>query len=196
MAVCSVCNKKSFSTYKVEYNRPVCKNCMREAGLLTKFGIVNMKKAIELCGGKPTVEGIRRVIYPASPSSDTGYCNDVSDIDGMEGHAFEYFCAELLRNNGFSDVTVTPGSGDQGVDILAVKDGIRYAVQCKNYATPLSNTPVQEVNAGKVFYNCHVGVVMTNSSFTSGAIALANATGVLLWDRITLQKMMRGTTND
>ena len=69
--------------------------------------------------------------------SENDYCddvfdyNDISSIDGMEGHDFEYFCADLLRLNGFIEVNVTKGSGDQGVDILAVKDGIKYAVQCK-----------------------------------------------------------------
>ena len=113
-----------------------------------------------------------------------------SSFDGMDGHEFEYFCAEILKDNGFCEVRVTPGSGDQGVDVLATKDGIKYAIQCKNYASSLGNTPVQEVHAGKAFYNCHVGVVMTNSTFTTGAKELAKATGVLLWDRTTLQKMI------
>ena len=116
--------------------------------------------------------------------------DDVFSIDRMEGHDFEYFCADLLRRNGFSEVSVTKGSGDQGVDVLATKGGIKYAVQCKNYASVLGNTPVQEVNAGKTFYNCHVGVVMTNSTFTTGAKTLAQATGVLLWDRSILQELI------
>lgn len=114
----------------------------------------------------------------------------VSEIDGMEGHEFEHYCANLLKKNGFLNVSVTRGSGDQGVDVLAEKDGVKYAVQCKNYASALGNTPVQEVNAGKIYYKCHVGVVMTNSTFTSGARELAAATGVLLWDRTVLQNMM------
>lgn len=116
--------------------------------------------------------------------------HNISAIDGMEGHEFEYFCAELLRAVGFKEVKVTPGSGDQGVDILASKDGIKYAIQCKNYASSLGNTPVQEVVAGKKFYGCHVAVVMTNSKFTAGAIELANATNVLLWDRNKLKEFI------
>lgn len=116
--------------------------------------------------------------------------NNVSDIDFMDGHSFEYFCAYILEKNGFSDVSVTKGSGDQGVDVLASKSGIRYAIQCKNYASPLSNTPIQEVYAGKTYYNCHVGVVMTNSTFTTSAVELANSTGVLIWDRLELHKMI------
>ena len=122
--------------------------------------------------------------------------NDISYVDGMDGHEFEYFCADLLRKNGFTDVSVTPGSGDQGVDVLAEKGGVKYAIQCKNYSSPLSNTPVQEVNAGKIFYGCHVGVVMTNSTFTPGAKELAKATGVLLWDRAVVQEMMRVKNNE
>lgn len=118
------------------------------------------------------------------------YASGVSAIDGMDGHEFEYFCADLLRKVGFLEVSVTPGSGDQGVDVLAVKDGIKYAIQCKNYASALSNTPVQEVSAGKQFYGCHVGVVMTNSTFTPGAVQLATATNVLLWDRRKLDELI------
>ena len=113
--------------------------------------------------------------------------------DVTTGHQFEYYCAELLKNNGFEQVQVTPGSNDQGVDILAQKDGIKYAIQCKYYSTPLGNTPVQEVNAGKTFYGCHVGVVLTNSTFTPSAKALASSTGVLLWDKNKLYEL---STND
>lgn len=104
-------------------------------------------------------------------------------IDLMEGHDFEYWCAALLRKLDFQNVRVTPGSGDQGVDILAEKDGIRYAIQCKCYSSNLGNTPVQEVHSGKDFYHCQIGVVMTNRYFTQGAKNLAAATGTLLWDR-------------
>ena len=52
---------------------------------------------------------------------------ELQQVDGMDGHRFECWCADLLKKNGFSDVEVTQGSGDQGVDIIAVKDGIRYA---------------------------------------------------------------------
>lgn len=116
---------------------------------------------------------------------------DVSLIDGMDGHEFEYFCADILEKNGFTNVSVTRGSGDQGVDVLATKDGIKYAIQCKNYESALGNTPIQEVNAGKILYKCYVGVVMTNSRFTPGARELAEATGTLLWDRTDLQNMMK-----
>lgn len=111
-------------------------------------------------------------------------------MSDMDGHSFEYFCADILENNGYTNIQVTPGSGDQGVDVLAEKDGVKYAIQCKNYSTQLGNTPIQEVTAGKTYYHCHVGVVMTNSSFTKSAQELARATGTLLWDGAHVREMI------
>lgn len=119
----------------------------------------------------------------------------IEEVDGMEGHAFEYWCADLLRKCGFSHVEVTPGSNDQGVDVTAEKGGIRYAIQCKCYASDLGNTPVQEVTAGKAMYRCQVGVVMTNRYFTAGARQLADANGILLWDRDKIKEMLEQTKN-
>lgn len=108
----------------------------------------------------------------------------------MDGLAFEQFCAELLERWSYQNIHVTKGSGDQGVDIIAIKHGIRYAFQCKRYSSKLGNRPVQEVHTGKQFYLCQVGVVITNSYFTQGAEDAARRVGVELWDRDTLIRKM------
>ncbi len=115
----------------------------------------------------------------------------MEEVDDMDGREFEEWCADLLISNGFINVKGTPASGDQGVDITAQKDDVKYAFQCKCYTSDLGNTPVQEVFAGKCMYDCHVGVVMSNRHFTSGAKVLAEKTGVLLWDREKLASMSR-----
>lgn len=107
----------------------------------------------------------------------------VEITDGMTGTQFEQWCADLLMMLGYKNISITKGSGDQGVDIIAEMDGIKYAIQCKCYSKPLGNKPIQEVNAGMVYYGCDVGAVMTNNYFTSGGKQLARATGVHLWDR-------------
>lgn len=116
--------------------------------------------------------------------------DDISLTDGMEGHEFEYYCADLLEKVGFVDVLVTRGSGDQGVDILTSKGGVKYAIQCKSYASTISTDAVQQAYTGKEFYRCHVGVVMTNSTLGPGATKLAENVGVLIWDRTVLQEMI------
>lgn len=100
----------------------------------------------------------------------------------MTGQEYEERCARRLRRCGFSRVTLTKGSGDQGVDILARRKGERYAIQCKYYARPVGNRAVQEAFAGAKYYGCDRAVVLTNSTFTAAAEELADSTGVLLWE--------------
>lgn len=119
----------------------------------------------------------------------------VNDYDQMEGHDFEYFCAQILRENLFENVEVTKGSGDQGIDIIAYKDGIKYGIQCKCYASDIGNKAVQEAFAGKTYYGCHVAAVLTNRYFTKSAKELAEKNGVLLWDRDKLEFFRNNTLN-
>ena len=111
-------------------------------------------------------------------------------IDNMDGYQFEDFCARLLADRGYEDVLVTQGSGDQGIDIIAYKDGIKYGIQCKCYSSVVGNKAVQEVFAGKTFYQCHVGIVITNNYFSDSAIALARQNGIVLWNRDKLLQML------
>ena len=113
-----------------------------------------------------------------------------SNLDLMEGHDFEYFCAQLLKRRGFQDVEVTKGSGDYGIDILAEKDGITYAIQCKCYATPVGVKAIQEAYAGRDYYDCMVGVVMSNQYFTGPAVEAAKKLKIVLWDRGYIEEMM------
>lgn len=111
-------------------------------------------------------------------------------LDSMEGHEFEYFCAELLRDRGFNEVEVTKGSGDYGIDILAEKEGVTYAIQCKCYAAPVGVKAVQEAYAGRDYYDRMVGAVMTNQYFTAPAVEAAKKLKILLWDRGYLESML------
>lgn len=112
------------------------------------------------------------------------------EMDMMEGHEFEYFCADLLRKKGFIEVEVTKGSGDYGIDILAEKDGVTYAIQCKCYTAPIGVKAIQEAYAGRDYYDRMVGAVMTNQYFTSPAVEAAKKLKILLWDRGYLDRMM------
>ena len=114
-----------------------------------------------------------------------------ADFDLMEGHEFEEYFAEVLLKNRFTHVEVTKGSGDQGVDVLAIRDGVSYAIQCKNYKGKISNKAVQEAYAGARFYGCDVPVVVTNSWFYPSAEELADEIGVELWDREELLKLVK-----
>ena len=110
-------------------------------------------------------------------------------IDELEGHDFEEYCADLLRRSGFTDVTVTKGSGDFGLDILCEKDGVTYGIQCKRYDKPIGVHAVQQAYAGRDYYGRMVGAVMTNQYFTEAAVKAASKLNIMLWDRGYLDEM-------
>lgn len=111
-------------------------------------------------------------------------------FDNMTGKEFENFCSSILSKNGFYSVETTKDSGDHGIDILAEKDDITYAIQCKCYSSNIGNAAVQQAHTGKSLYHKDIAVVLTNQYFTQQAQEEAKALGVKLWDRDRLQNMI------
>jgi Restriction endonuclease len=101
-------------------------------------------------------------------------------VRAMSGSQFELYVAGLLRAMGHN-TRVLGGSGDQGVDLIADYQGERVAVQCKNYAKPVGNKPVQEVFAGAQHHRCQQAWVVAPAGFTNGASELARSVGVQLF---------------
>lgn len=132
----------------------------------------------------------KRIENAALPSPD--HQIDWHDIDYMEGHMFEHYIAQLLRKNGFQHVEVTVASGDYGTDIIAHKNGLKYAIQCKRYSpgSRIGLKPVQEIYSGRIHYNADSAVVITNLYFSENAKILAKETGVVLWDRDKLEELI------
>lgn len=114
----------------------------------------------------------------------------LNDIDNFNGFEFEQFCTELLEINRYENVQNTQKSVDYGIDIIAEKDNIKYAIQCKRYEQKVGNDAIQEAMAGKEYYECNIAIVLTNSTFTRNAQRLARSTGVILWDRNMLKNMI------
>lgn len=118
------------------------------------------------------------------------YADIMKIIDSMEGHRFESFCAALLENNGYRDVTVTRGSGDYGIDITARYRNKIYGIQCKRYANKVGIHAVRDALGGYDYYNCDIVAVLTNNTFTPQAVKQANISGVRLWDRKSLIELV------
>lgn len=111
-------------------------------------------------------------------------------IDTLDGYNFEKVCAHILCCYGYINICVTSGSKDRGIDIIAEKDGMKYAVQCKHYSSNVGNHAVQEAFSGKSIYNADVAVVLANSYFTQQAEQDARTLCVELWNRSKLLNMI------
>lgn len=121
--------------------------------------------------------------------------NNVVNIDAFSGEEFEKFCCWMLHGLKYTDIQLTNTTGDKGIDIIAVKDDIKYAIQCKCYAGNIGNSAIQEAFSGKSIYNADVAVVLTNSYFTKQAIEDAQMLRVRLWDRTKLYEFLQQIVN-
>lgn len=109
----------------------------------------------------------------------------ISDIDLMSGIEFEKYISRLFQSWGYKSHT-TQETNDQGVDVIAEKNGVKIAIQTKCYNGVVGNSAIQEIVAGMKFYDADKAMVITNSTFTKSAIELAKKNNVQLWDRKTL----------
>src|SRR3989338_5320747 len=109
-------------------------------------------------------------------------------VDGLSGVEFEIWISKLLKENGFADVRGTPATGDQGADLIAKKDGKTIIIQAKRYQGTVGNKAVQEVISAVGFYGGDEGWVVTSSTFTPSAKALAQKMNTRLVDGHDLER--------
>ena len=120
----------------------------------------------------------------------TAALTEIEFVNNMSGREFEIFSGDLLRALGFSNIIVTQSSCDFGADIIAEKDDVRFAIQCKRYSTPVGVVAVQEVLASKSLHDCHVACILTNNTFTPAAEELAKKNLVILWGENKLKSFI------
>jgi Restriction endonuclease len=115
-------------------------------------------------------------------------------VDGMSGVEFEHYVAAVFRGLGYQ-VSTTITTGDFGVDLIASKDGIRTAVQCKRQGSPVGAAAVQQVASGAVMHKCTATMVVCNRSFTRAAQQLAAMHHCRLIDRSELESLALRTSS-
>jgi restriction system protein len=113
------------------------------------------------------------------------------EINYMSGAQFEDFMADLFRQKGYP-VRTTPGSGDQGVDLLLEVQGRKVAVQLKRWVAPVGNRVISHTLGGMLHYGAQEAWVVTTGSFTPKAKEMARSTGVRLIDGNELAEWLEG----
>ena len=97
----------------------------------------------------------------------------LSHVDTMTGLEFEKYVAKYLRNQVYK--TNLTEKYDLGIDIVAVKDGIRYGVQVKRHKGVVGANAVRQAVTALNLYDCDRAIVITNSYFSKTAIRLADS---------------------
>lgn len=113
----------------------------------------------------------------------------INDVHKMSGVEFETWVVNILKENGFNNVRGTPAVGDQGADIIAERNGRNIIIQAKRHKGTVGNRAVQEVISAVQYYGGDEGWVITNSTFTPSAKALAQKSKIKLIDGKALSQI-------
>ena len=125
----------------------------------------------------------------------------LTDLELVSGYEFEHILAEILgRIDG--EATVTEASGDQGVDVVWIRDTETVGIQAKAYSktNPVGNSAVQEIYTGAAVrhseYEIDTAAVVTTSRYTDSAKEAAENSKVTLYDRQNLQQWLSAAELD
>lgn len=136
-------------------------------------GQLQLTDAAQDASDTALVEAELRIAQVGSSLSEL-VARDPERIYRLDPEQFEVLVADLYSRNGF-EVEMTPRSGDEGVDLYAVKflpfGRLLTVVDCKRY------TPPHRVGVGVVRtlfgtvndHDASMGVLVTSSFFTRGA---------------------------
>lgn len=105
-----------------------------------------------------------------------------------ENNEFPVLVAELFKRKGYYDIYITPDTRDEGVDIFATKnenDGkdfieVKVAISLKRYkaGSGISKSHILEIVEAIKKHEVEKGIVITSSTFESGAIELAKTNNI------------------
>lgn len=128
------------------------------------------------------------LIFGETPidSADNIYDNKITNainnnleqpsFDNMTGKEFEILIAKLLEQMGLN-VSITKTTGDGGIDIIAISNKPlyegKYVIQCKRWSNPVGEPVLRDLYGVVMSERANKGIIITNSTFTSGAIKFA-----------------------
>ncbi|CAN1528896.1 DEXQc_arch_SWI2_SNF2 domain containing protein [Burkholderiaceae bacterium] len=166
--------------------------------------LLERKRALagDMLNGSPDLSPADFRVEEVVPPGDVDSFDERVTLDmalRMEWRHFEGLAAALWSKKGFDTVYCTPASGDNGVDVVAVKGGVGELIQTKSTASetrPLNWDVVKEVVTGEAFYKRrHSGVAftkvgLTNQSFNEQAHENARLNDVVLLEQSNLADML------
>ncbi len=110
------------------------------------------------------------------------------DIYSLSWRQFEEWVTEVFKQHGYI-AYATPPRCDGGKDVVAVKNGVKYFIECKHYQTEwIGREPLQKLIGAAIGENVHHVIFITTSNYHDNAREYAqsvNNTGnmiIELWD--------------
>ena len=124
----------------------------------------------------------------ASKKSLTKSIPELYDLTPRE---FEQWTATLLQQLGYTNIILTPQSGDKGIDIFAEINGQRVGVQCKKFKGVVTAPLIQSFLGALQTAEISSGIFITTGSFSSGATKIAEETAITLLDSEKIKGLIK-----
>ena len=120
----------------------------------------------------------------------------------LSGVDFERELGLLYRNLGYQ-VEFTSSSGDQGIDLILLKNGKKTIVQCKRYKDPAGPAVARELYGSLVASGADNAILACTAGFTQGVkefvrgkpIALISVSDIVKMGERIQDKMQTGTAS-
>ncbi len=94
---------------------------------------------------------------------------------------FERKIASLYSRHGYR-TTVTPASGDEGIDIVMYSGAEKIIVQCKRHGSPIGPAVVRELYGALAASNAQSAILVCTGGFTRGVYEFARDKPIILLD--------------
>ncbi|HSW94625.1 MAG TPA: restriction endonuclease [Patescibacteria group bacterium] len=106
----------------------------------------------------------------------------LKDLKRLSPAQFEEWCADRLREQGFT-VKVVGGQGDHGIDLIAERDAVRTAVQCKRWfgVRSVGEPQIRDLFGAMQHEGAASGMVLTTGQFSPAAVTWAHGKSIKLW---------------
>jgi Restriction endonuclease len=109
----------------------------------------------------------------------------------LNGKRFEVELAKLYQKMGYR-TSLTPASGDGGIDIVLSKNGRTTIVQCKAHKKPVGPHTVRDLYGTLVSSNADEAILASISGFTSGVVSYAQDKPIRLVSLDDIIRMQKG----
>lgn len=191
-------NKNKGGLSEVEYRLAWTRTYLKKADLLENssrgvWALTSKGKKIEKVDEKQIVQYVRKLDKERKDDDKTRKIEEEIDdqyswqnevlgiVQNITPEAFEKLIQRLLRESGFTQVTVTGKTGDGGIDgkgILRIGGilGFRVLFQCKRYKGSVGPNIVRDFR-GAIVGRADKGLLVTTGRFTKEAINEATRDG-------------------
>lgn len=138
---------------------------------------------------------------PTTTASQAQTSWTMADIVGrmrvIDWYQFEKLNAAILTGEGWTVERKGGAAPDGGVDLVAVKDGLKILVQCKHWrGWKVQEKVVREMLGSMTHFGVTVGAIHTLKGWTRPAKKFANEHGIDLADEQELARRARASLTD